>query len=112
MNTINHEITLPHAARTYAVLDEVAVERARHHDLSMAGTIHYDCAYGGAGCAPPDTKLRLLTLAVGEVAEAIDVLEQCSASAAPRCKEELRAKLIQVAAVAVAIAESLTEVPS
>lgn len=102
---MNHEQPLPHAARTYAVLDEVAAERARQHALLQQGDIPFNCADPEV-CI--DRKLRVLTEEVGEVARAIDILDQCSGPAAPICKEALRAELIQVAAVAVAIGESLT----
>lgn len=101
-----HNIHLPHAARTYAVLDAVAVERARQHALLQTGHIRIDCADPDVDI---DRKLRVLTEELGEVAQAIDTLDHCTGPAAPLCREELRAELIQVAAVAAAIAESLTE---
>jgi NTP pyrophosphatase (non-canonical NTP hydrolase) len=105
MITQTHPLNLPHSARTYRVLDEVAAERARQYALLRTGRIQHDCADPSVNL---DRKLRVLTEELGEVAQAIDILEQCGGPAEPLCREELREELIQVAAVAVAWAESLT----
>jgi hypothetical protein len=105
MTTQTHPLTLPHAQRTYRVLDEVAAERARQHALLPARAIGYDCA---DPAVPLDRKLRTLVEEVGEVAQAIDILELCGAPTFLLCHEQLRNEVLQVAAVAVAIVESLT----
>ena len=105
--TINHEITLPNAARTYAVLDEVAVMRARQHSLAQ------DLNGGEIDCADVsvdiDRRLRELTQALGQVALNIAMLESYAGPAVPIYKEALREEVIILAAHAVALAESLTE---
>ena len=105
--TINHEITLPNAALTYAVLDEVAVARARRHCLAR------DLNGGEIDCADVsidiDRRLRELTQALGQVALNIAMLENYGGPAAPIYKEALREEVIILAAHAVALAESLTE---
>ena len=105
--TINYEINLPNAKRTYAVLDEVAVMRARQHSLAL------DIDEGVIDCADVsvdiDRRLRELTQALGQVALNIAMLENYGGPAAPIYKEALREEVIILAAHAVALAESLTE---
>lgn len=97
------------------VLDLVAAERARQRAMLASGKIHFDCA------APEtclDRSLRVLTEELGEVAKGIDELDQemrkagtprFSAQRFTSVARDLRTELIQVAAVACAMAESLTE---
>ena len=101
-----------HAARLYAVLDLVAAERARQNALIQEGRIPFDCADPSLD---PSTKFPVLVEEVGEVAK--ELQELAAAIAKPiseaqldECEDalaRLRTELIQVAAVAVAIAESL-----
>lgn len=83
------------------VFARVAQERARQRDLLLLGRINFDCA---SPIVSPDRKLRVLVEEVGEVAKAIDDLETVKS----RIRlDNLRAELVQVAAVAVAWLESL-----
>jgi hypothetical protein len=89
-----------------AVFERVAQERNRQNTLFVEGHIPFNCA---SRVADPNRKLRVLVEEVGEVAEAIDHLEQLNSNsnAAARQREHLRDELVQVAAVAVAWLESM-----
>jgi hypothetical protein len=105
---MTHTLTLPHAARTYRVLDEVAAERARQHALVAAREINDwsnpgNSLHGG---------FEDLNEAVAQAAEGLAILAQVGGPAHRLLLNELRSELIQVAAVAVAIAESLTPAES
>lgn len=97
---------LPNAHRTYRVLDLVAVERARQHRLIAEKAIPFDCA---DPAVPVAEKLPVLVEEVGEVAEAIQLLHLSSGPGRQLIQERVREELIQVAAVAVAMAESLSQ---
>jgi NTP pyrophosphatase (non-canonical NTP hydrolase) len=73
-----------------------------------AGKFTFTCA---SPVACDNRKLRVLVEEVGEVAEAIDHLEQLNrtSKAAAKQRDHLREELVQVAAVAVAWLESLEE---
>ncbi|MDE2104379.1 MAG: hypothetical protein KGL39_44485 [Patescibacteria group bacterium] len=83
------------------VFDRVADERLRQRALFVAGQITFDV---GSPLPDANRKLRVLAEEVGEVAEAIDFLEEKNCAGR---REHLRTELIQVAAVAVAWLESL-----
>lgn len=98
--------------RMHRVLDEIAAERARQVVLLSEGRITHDCANAAVS---DDRKLRTATEELGEVAEAIDLLEQSIQRPAvgrphtpDQCRRHLRKELIQLAAVLTAWAESLT----
>jgi len=100
-----HELTLPHAERTYRVLDEVAAERARQHLLLQSGAITFDCADPAIDFR---RKFPVLVEEVGEVAQILQNDLPPDSLAAQLLLNSLREELLQVAAVAVAMAESLT----
>lgn len=102
--TITIVLNLPNAQRTYRVLDLVAVERARQARLLAEQAIPFDCANPAV---PVAEKLPVLVEEVGEVAEALQLLHLSSGAGRQLIQERIREELIQVAAVAVAIAESL-----
>jgi NTP pyrophosphatase (non-canonical NTP hydrolase) len=89
-----------------SVFEQIAAERVRQQELLRAGKFTYTAA---SPVADNNRKLRILVEEVGEVAEAIDHLEQLNhnSPAAKRQREHLREELIQVAAVAVAWLEAL-----
>ena len=109
---------LPHTSKLHHILQLIATERARQAALLHAGKIRQNCADPGVH---PDRKLRVATEELGEVARAIDIIEAIAYN--PNLTPELRAKeliaahahlrveLIQIAAVCVAFAESLTPEP-
>jgi hypothetical protein len=103
--TQTHSLTLPNAARTYRVLDEVAAERARQHALLAAGAITLDCADPAVDLRD---KFPVLIEETGEVAELMQNLGPPDTIARRLLLNDLRDELIHLAAVAVAIAESLT----
>jgi hypothetical protein len=104
-----HELNLPHAERTYRVLDEVAAERARQHNLLAAGSIPFDCADPAVDL---HVKLPVLIEEIGEVAALLQTIavSRMTEPDEPRMLmlTAIREELLQVAAVAVAMAESLT----
>ena len=83
------------------VFERIAQERVRQRELYLTGEITFEVA-----STVPDNnrKLRVLTEEVGEVAEAIDFLEDDDTKVR---REHLRTELVQVAAVAVAWLEAL-----
>jgi len=83
------------------VLEAIVCERERQNILFADGKIRFNCACGDV---PPEKKFVVLTEELGEVAEALQRPGQFST----KVREHLRSELIQVAAVAVAWAESLT----
>lgn len=85
------------------VLEEVVRERERQNSLLAQGRIPFNCA---VVAIHPRDKFLVLMEEVGEVAEALQRPGQHSA----RVRQHLRSELIQLAAVATAWAESLTEV--
>ena len=89
---------------------EVALERARQEQLAAQGKILHTAA---ARFAAPGWQLGVLTEEVGEAATEVQRLYESQGRVLQTMKArmQLRAELIQVAAVAVAWAESL-EVPS
>lgn len=98
---------LQHTAKLQRVLGEVAAERARQNTLHEAGTIPFNCADANV---PLPLKVAVLT------EEFLESIRECNAHAAAghpherhTCKLRLRGELIQLAAVAVAVVESLPE---
>ncbi len=87
------------------VIERVAQERHRQNTLFAEGNISFTCA---SRIADPNRKLRVLVEEVGEVAEAIDILELTKAGRKAAIKH-LRDELTQVAAVAVAWLESMED---
>lgn len=81
----------------------VRSERARQGALLASGRITFNCA---SHIVDPRRKLRVLVEEIGEVAEALDLLEQKRPTAA-EAREHLETELIHVAAVCVAWLESL-----
>jgi len=79
------------------VIDEVAAERGRQKELMANGKIAFTCA---SKLATDEDKLRILSSNYGAVLRAL----------VSRDEERSRKELIQLAAVAVGWAESLTEV--
>lgn len=78
------------------VFAAIAKERSRQRELFRTGEISFDVS-----STVPDAnrKLRVLVEEVGEVAEAIDLIESHAGHAATR-RAHLREELVQVAAVA------------
>ena len=91
--------------RLMDVMALIAAERIRQKQLLRDGKILFNC---DSPVVSYDRKLRILVEEIGEVAEAIDLLETCRPGYAPskRMKALLRAELIQVATVAVAWLET------
>lgn len=83
------------------VLLEVYRERVRQDELKVAGRFPHTCADAELS---PGEKLAVLVEEVGEVARA---LSEDAGNANDKHGVELRRELVQVAAVAVAWAESL-----
>lgn len=81
----------------------ISIERDRQDELFVTGKLSFNCASRTAG---PPRKLRVLMEEIGEVAEAIDLLENAN-GATRTSTRHLRSELVQVAAVAVAWLESL-----
>lgn len=99
--------------RMLRVLDLVAAERARQRALLAEGAIHDDCASSETDL---DACLRVLGEEFGEVARAIDAIKSMQRRFAGTVTlplrtgeslRHLRDELVQLAAVAVATAESL-----
>jgi hypothetical protein len=94
------------------VMARVTKERIRQQELFLAGKLSFTCA---SHTADDNRKLRVLVEEVGEVAEAIDLLEAAESrgdgAASALRREELHAELVQVATVAVAWLESLEVKP-
>jgi len=91
-----------------AVLHEVRCERLRQDELVRNGTHPFRCADAQVD---QGSKLLVLSEEFGEVAKAAYELKWCSVpgpGADAANEEYLRTELIQLAAVAVAWAESLT----
>lgn len=85
------------------VFAAIAAERVRQRELFAAGRITFDAA----SPIPDDNrKLRVLVEEVGEVAQELDNLEATNHSK-KLVRANLRAELVQVAAVAVAWLESM-----
>lgn len=104
MSTVHFH--LPNAGLTFRICDEIAARRASHHAAAQDtedGLI--DCADGSIDL---DRRLRELTLMLGSVATGVESLENAPDGSSPLVREEIRSDLIGLAAVAVAIAESLT----
>lgn len=89
------------------VMARVAKERIRQQELFRAGKFTFTCA---SHTADDNRKLRILVEEVGEVAEAIDRVENSKINHLP-AKEHLRDELVQVAAVACAWLESMEGKP-
>ena len=92
--------------RQETVLDMVRAERDCQEALLAMGHHRWTCATAEIS---PDRKLRVLVEEVGEVAEAIDLLEGALArgEAGGLERTQLRDELVQVAAVAVAWLEGM-----
>lgn len=93
---------------TATVLGRVAEERARQEQRKADGRFKFTCADPGPGAMTNAEKLTVLVEEVGEVAR--EVLTQDGrrlARDSVGTREALRDELVQVAAVAVAWAESL-----
>ena len=89
------------------VMTQIWLERRNQRQLFQTGKIKFDCA---SPIVSKDRKLRALTEEIGEVARAIDLLENAEAtSKILSAKEHLRDELTQVAAVAIAWLEALEE---
>lgn len=84
------------------VFVRIAAERQRQRELFRAGQITLDMA---SPAPDANRKLRVLVEEVGEVAEALDVLEAMPKNR--NARRLLHAELTQVAAVSVAWLESL-----
>ena len=120
-DTINRKDALLHVAsitcawleamEVYCVLTVVSDERLRQRRLFAAGKITFDVS---SKEPKSDRKLRVLVEELGEVAEAIDRIEQHSHSAewAETWQKQLITELVQVAAVCVAWLESLETKPT
>ena len=80
---------------THDVLIDVAAERLRQEGLKASGKFPATCA----DPIPDGAKLAILMEEVGEVARAINDRQS---------RDELRAELVQVAAVAVAWLEAMS----
>lgn len=81
----------------------INAERDRQDELFRTGKILYNCA---SRTVDPSRKLRVLIEEIGEVAEAIDMLEQTK-SRRHATGDHFCTELIQVAAVSVAWLESI-----
>jgi hypothetical protein len=90
-----------------SVLERIWFERLNQRDLLKAGKIPFDCA---SPIVDANRKLRVLVEEVGEVAEALDLLEPAVVAVEiKKRKAHLRDELTQVAAVAIAWLESMEE---
>jgi hypothetical protein len=83
------------------VFERIAQERVRQQELLRSGKITFSCS---SPIVDDNRKLRVLTEEVGEVAEAIDALENKNDR---KRFDHLREELVQVAAVAVAWLEAM-----
>lgn len=90
--------------RCYEVLDMVAKERGRQERLHQAGRFAFTCADAGV---PEGDKMLVLSEEVGEVARAAMVIPNKAFFASAEECDQLLTELVQVAAVAVAWAESI-----
>lgn len=95
------EINVEHLANIY---QDVLEERARQEQLKAEGKFRYSCA--DLECTD-DIKHRYLTEEVGEVSRELNERETALWKGVPYDSANLRAELIQVAAVAVAWVEAL-----
>ena len=95
-----------------AVFERIADERLRQQCLLAEGRFKYNTAQPTTG---PFKKLAILVEEVGEVANAIDCLENGDKATDLEIRQarmsHLREELVQVAAVAVAWLESMEVVP-
>ena len=107
--------TLPTAPYTLpkTILEKIWLERLRQKQLVREGRIGFAC---DSPVVSHDRKLRVLTEELGEIARAIDRIENCDplrrpraelSDASARARKNLCAELTQVAAVAIAWLESL-----
>jgi len=85
------------------VMARVAAERIRQQQLFRDGKFTFTCA---SPTADENRKLRVLAEEVGEVAEALDRIENSKSNHRP-AREHLRDELVQVAAVACGWLESM-----
>lgn len=107
-------VRVQRGSKTARVLDEIAQERDRQRALLREGHITHDCADPAVSL---DRKLRTATEELGEIAQGIDLIDRAEISPNTEGREfcikllraQLREECIQLAAVATAIAESLTE---
>ena len=107
---------LPHTAKLHHVLQLIAAERARQAAETEAGRASDSAPFNGL-----NRKLRVATVALGRVADGIATIESVAynPNLTPELREQelrathddLRVELIQIAAVCVAFAESLTPEP-
>ena len=86
-----------------AVFEQIVLERLRQEDLFRQGKFNYTCA---SPVADPSRKLAILTEEVGEVAKEVLHLDSKHHNQ-KQVRANLRAELIQVAAVAVGWLQSL-----
>lgn len=99
------ETPLKHSARLQRVLDEIAIERTRQITLLERGEIQFNCADSQV---PLPLRFSALT---EEQLEATREIQNFCAAVQPidrdTARRKLRTELIQLAAVATAIVESL-----
>lgn len=86
------------------VIALVSQEREHQRQLFRERQISFDCA---SPVVDPRRKLRVLVEEIGEVAEAIDLLECATRHERRQRQYELQSELVQVVAVCVAWLESL-----
>jgi hypothetical protein len=87
------------------VRERITAERERQNALFAEGQIGFNCS---SRIVDPARKLRVLTEEIGEVAQAIDLLENPKPfSRVKAVQVNFREELVQVAAVAVAWLESM-----
>ncbi len=101
----------PAPARVYrlnqTILEKIWLERLRQKDLLRSGKIQYDCA---SPIVSNDRKLRVTTEENGEVARAIDLLENAKGPVEQtKAKRHLQEELTQLVACGVAWLEALEE---
>lgn len=89
---------------TALILARVRGERARQRELLAARKIDFDCAEPKVWNS---YKLAVLCEEVGEVSKEVQEWVNPKNPAADKCRARMQTELIQVAAVAVAWAESL-----
>ena len=106
-----HELNRPHAARINLVLDEVAAESVGWRASQDAGLIYSKHADPDM---ERDRRIRWLVEELGRVAQAIssDKVSSAGGAACDRAStnalRDRRAELIQLTAIVVAIAESIS----
>jgi len=112
-STFNVQRSTPsHSAKLYRLLDQVAAERVRQRaDVQAGPPTEIDLANPRT---ENDIKLRILSIALGDLATTIDVMDlsqdqSASAYRSAILRAELAEKLIQLAAHAVAWCESIPE---